>query len=174
MSSRSRHTLRQEMLVDSMKVYIAILGRSVWALLNTYYVVLRSKAYYPDEIHVFAEKPYERDLDIVKEGLRIISLGFGLKPAIQQDTVSEADFLDAGRKVSLLVKSLKDSGSDVAIEITSGRKAVVAGALISLAQVPVDHVYYLAMASLEDASKPHMMIPLQIQRLKDFVAESEG
>ena len=174
MSSRSRRTLRQETLVDSMKVYIAILGRSVWALLNTYYAVLRSKAYYPDEIHVFVEKPYEGTLGEVEEGLKIISAGFGLDPVIRQETVSEADFLDAGRKASLLVKPLKDSGSDVAIEITSGRKAVVAGALISLARVPVDHVYYLAIASLEDASKPHMMIPLQIQRLKDFVVGSEG
>lgn len=161
------------MWVGSMKLYIAILGRSVWALLNTYYAVVRSKEYYPDSIHVFAEEPFEDDLSKVEEGLRIISVGFGLNPLIQQEIIGEADFFEAGRKVSSLVKSLKDSGSEVAIDVTSGRKAVVAGALISLARVRVNHVYYLAINSLKDASKPYMMIPLQIQMLKDFVVESE-
>ena len=114
----------EEVWVSSMKSYIAILGRSVWALLNTYYAVVRSKAYCPDSIHVFAEEPYEKDLGKVEDGLRIISVGFGLDPIIQQDTVSEADFFEAGHKVSSLVKSLKDSGSEVAIDTTSGRKTV--------------------------------------------------
>jgi len=157
-----------------MRSYIALLGRSVWALLNTYYVVVRSKKYYPDNIYVFTEEIFKENVSKVEEGLRIISVGFGLNPVVRQDTVKAADFFEAGRKVSSLVRALKDSGSEVAIDVTSGRKAVVAGTLIALARIQVDHVYYLAISSLEDASKPYMMIPFQIQALKDFVVDSKG
>jgi len=37
------------------KAYITILGRSTWALINTYHAVLMEEAYHPDVIHIFAE-----------------------------------------------------------------------------------------------------------------------
>jgi len=33
----------------------------------------------------------------------------------------------------------------------------------------VEHLFYLSLRDLEYASRPYMMIPLHIQRLKDFM-----
>ncbi len=154
-----------------MRAYITILGRSTWALINTYYAVLMEKAYFPDVIHVFAEDVYADELDKVVEGLRILSEEFGFEPEIHTHVIREADFVNAGREISELVKDLRSKGYSIAIDITPGRKPLVAAALIPAVKYRMDHVFYLAVKELE--AKPYMMIPLSIQRLKDFISEAE-
>ena len=155
-----------------MKAYITILGRSTWALINTYYAVLMEKAYYPDVIHVFAEDVYANELDKVVEGLKILSEEFDFKPEIYTHVIKETDFVNAGREISKLVKKLRDEGCSIAIDITPGRKALVAAALIPAVKHRMNHVFYLAVKRLE--AKPYMMIPLSIQQLKDFIEDAMG
>jgi len=155
------------------KAYITILGRSTWALINTYYAVLAEKSYYPDLVYIFAEDIYAGELDKAIRGVEILSEEFGFKPEIRQEVVGEADFVEAGFKISSLIKDLKGEGYRVAIDITPGRKALVAGALIPTSKIGVDHVFYLAIKTLDNASKPYRMIPLQIQELRDFVEDAK-
>jgi hypothetical protein len=150
-----------------MKVYISILGRSVWALLNTYYAVLFEKAYYPDSVYIYTEGIYSKELEKAVEGIKILSEEFGFSPKIDSHIVKEADFLNAGREISELIGKLKAEGYSIAIDITPGRKALVAAALIPAVKHKMAHVFYLAVKRLE--SKPYMMIPLSIQQLKDFM-----
>jgi hypothetical protein len=151
------------------KAYITMLGRSTWALVNSYYAVIREKKYNPDTIIVFTEDRYKNGLDRASKALEILSEDFGLKPTIQHEVIEEADFLSAGRRVFQIVEDLKSRGFEVAVDITPGRKALVAGALVPLSKISVDHVFYMLIDTVEDASKPYMMIPLQIQHLKDFM-----
>ncbi len=155
------------------KAYLTILGRSTWALINTYYAVLTEKAYYPDIVYIFAEDIYANQLDKAMKGIVILSEEFGFKPEIRQKIVKEADFVEAGLKIMSLIKDLKQSGYRVAIDITPGRKALVAGALIPISKIGVDHVFYLAIKTLDNASRPYKMIPLQIQELRDFVEDAK-
>lgn len=150
-----------------MKAYITILGRSTWALLNTYYAVLMEKSYYPDSVYVYAEDIYVQELEKAVKGIKILSEEFEFTPEIHTITVKEADFLNAGREISELIGKLKEKGYSIAIDITPGRKALVAAALIPAVKHRMDHVFYLAVKKLE--SKPYMMIPLSIQQLKDFM-----
>jgi hypothetical protein len=149
------------------KAYITILGRSTWALLNTYYAVLMEKNYHPDSVYIYAEDVYAEELEKGEEGIKILSEEFGFMPEIHTKTISEADFINAGREISQLVKKLKEEGCSIAIDITPGRKALVAAALIPAIKHRMDHVFYLAVKRLE--AKPYMMIPLSIQQLKDFM-----
>ncbi|AIG97411.1 hypothetical protein AFULGI_00006100 [Archaeoglobus fulgidus DSM 8774] len=158
----------------SKKAYITILGRSTWALVNTYYAVLAEKAYYPDLIYIFAEDIYSDQLDKVIRGIEVLSEEFDFKPEIRQEIVREADFIEAGFKITSLIKDLKQNGYKVAIDITPGRKALVAGALIPISKIGVDHVFYLAIKTLDNASKPYKMIPLSIQELRDFVEDAKA
>jgi len=155
------------------KVYITILGRSTWALINTYYAVLAEKSYYPDIVYIFAEDIYADQLDKAVKGIEILSEEFDFKPEIRQEIVKEADFVEAGLKITSLIKDLKQNGYKVAIDVTPGRKALVAGALIPISKIGVDHVFYLAIKTLDNASKPYKMIPLQIQELRDFVEDAK-
>ena len=84
------------------------------------------------------------------------------------EQIPTGDFVDEGRKISARIKAGRKQGSKVAIDITPGRKALVAGALIPLASISVDHVFYLQITSTDDAAKPYMMIPLASQQLRDF------
>ncbi len=154
-----------------MKAYITILGRSTWALLNTYYAVLVEKAYFPDTVYIFAEDIYAGEVEKASEGIKVMSEEYGFSPEIETHIVKEAEFVEAGMKISSLVRELKEKGYRVAIDITPGRKALVAAALIPAIKFRIDHVFYLAVKSLDKADKPYMMIPLSIQNLRDFIEE---
>jgi len=156
------------------KAYITILGRSTWALINAYYAVLTERAYHPDIVYIFAEDIYADQLDKAVRGIEILSEEFDFKPEIRQEIVKEADFVEAGLKITSLIKDLKQNGYKVAIDITPGRKALVAGALNPISNIGVDHVFYLAIKTLDNASKPYKMIPLQIQELRDFVEDAKA
>lgn len=153
------------------KAYITILGRSTWALINTYYAVLSEKSYYPDLVYIFAENVYAEELKKAVKGVEILSEEYGFKPKIEQETIKEADFVEAGLKINALIKELKQKGCSIAIDITPGRKALVAGALLPAGKIGVDHIFYLAMKSLKNVAKPYKMISPQIQDLKDFMID---
>lgn len=153
------------------KAYITLLGRSAWAVLNTYYAVLAEKGYYPDVIHIFAEKSYSEDLEKIAEGMRILSEEFGFEPEISSTVIEDNDFISAVRRIGELVKKLKERGCSVAIDITPGRKTLVSAALISAVKLRLEHVFYLAVKQLE--ARPYMMIPLANQQLRDFMDEAE-
>ena len=147
-------------------------GRSIWALLNAYYAVLRETKFRPTHIIILSETEHAGQIPIVKKGLAILSEGFGIAPHVDVEQISTGDFIDAGRKISSRIRMVKEQGSKVAIDITPGRKALVAGALIPLASIAVDHVFYLQITTTDDAAKPYMMIPLSSQHLRDFRATS--
>lgn len=151
-----------------------MLGRSLWALVNSYYAVLRERGIRPKEIRLLAERPYAEDVAKAEGALRVLSEEFGFSPAISHSIVGEGDFFGAGTEVKRIVMDFKSKGFEVALDITPGRKALVAGSLLSLSNVEVDHVYYLKIKSLEGSSRPYMMIPLNYQELSDFVADRKG
>jgi len=158
--------------LTSERVYICLLGRSSWALLNTYYAVVRERSYHPDSVIAVIEAPFRHDAQKIRDGIRHISDGFGFSPRIECITVGEADIIDSFRKVYRTIRAKKDEGATVAVDITPGRKAVVAGTLLPISLSDVDFVFYLAISTTEDAAKPYMMIPRQYQRLHDFKEEA--
>lgn len=93
------------------KAYITLLGRSAWAVLNTYYAVLIEKNYFPDTIHIFAEKSYSEDLEKIADGMRILSEEFGFKPEISSTVIEDNDFITAVKRIRELVKKLKEQGA---------------------------------------------------------------
>ena len=155
------------------KALLTLLGRSKWALINTYYALLAEKEYFPDQIVIITEEPYKEQLLKVREGFEVLSSEYGFTPDICEISLPASAFYEAGKKISTLVKELKADDYEIAIDITGGRKALVAGTLLSIANQGVNHVFYLAIDSLDDASKPYMMIPLSIQHLRDFTEETE-
>jgi predicted signal transduction protein with EAL and GGDEF domain len=153
--------------------YITILGRSKWALINTFYSVLRERKYYPDKIYIVTEHIYCTELDRTIDAIKLISQEFGLKPEIDSIVVSDVDFLEAGREIFNLVKELKSENARIAIDITPGRRALVAAALLPAMKLKIDHVFYLEIKDTSDAAKPFMMIPLEIQKIHDFIEKAK-
>jgi hypothetical protein len=153
-----------------MKAYLTLLGRSKWALINSYYATLEEKSYFPDKVTIYSEansKPQE-----IPNAITNISKEYGFNPTITVKTLPEGDFIAAGNTVSLELKQLKQEGYETALDITPGRKALVAGAILSATKQNIDHIYYLMIDSTEDADKPYPLIPRKRQTLTDFVEES--
>lgn len=152
------------------RAYITLLGRSGWAVVNTYYAVLTLKSYYPDLIHIFAEKSYSQGIKNVISGIKALSNEFGFSPEIDYTIVEDNDFVTAAEKIVELIKKLKDQQFRIAIDITPGRKPLVSAALIPAMKLRLDHVFYLAVKQL--LPMPYMMIPLAQQQLRDFMEEA--
>lgn len=149
------------------------MGRSLWGFVNSYFAVLRHRRYFPDIIIIFVEEVYKDKLDQGRKALLALSEEFGFNPRIEVELIPECEIFEAGLRIQSIVKDLRASGYETALEITPGRKALVTGALISLSGMGIDHVFYLKVKDLEDGAKPYMMIPLQIQRQIDFIRKSE-
>ena len=162
------------MITAQRDAYIALLGRSTWALVNAYHAVLREKGVLSKQVSIVTEEPYASKTSTVAEAIRIISEGYGFTPVIRVEVLPEADFVQAGRTIRSLVADLIQQGFYVAIDITSGRKVIVAGALIavSLAGLDLRHIYYLAMKTTDNVAKPYMMIPHQIQKIRDIMEDA--
>ena len=79
-----------------------------------------------------------------------------------------------GKKFQKLVRELKSRGAVIAIDITPGRRALIAAALIPAMKMNIDHIYYLAIHNTDDAAKPYMMIPLKYQKVYCFMDAARG
>ena len=156
-----------------LNVYISLLGRSVWASLNTYYAVLDETDHRPEIIWVVTESSFEDQLPALIEGYDVISTSFNIKPNIKTVILPEGNISEAGIEVRGLVDSYTKEDV-VALDITSARKALVAGALLATADNKPTHIFYLKIDSLDDSAKPYLMIPRQIQTLHDFRAETRS
>lgn len=154
-----------------MRAYLTLLGRSTWATVNAYYAVLEHKRYYPDEVYIILEKIHLDKLKKTIEALNLISQSYGLHPVISYKVVKENDPLDVKAVFEEILENLKVKGAKIAIEITSARKALAVPAVIYGIKYSVDHIFYLALRSLEHADRPYYMIPLQNQLLRDFREE---
>ncbi|MHA1839536.1 MAG: TM1812 family CRISPR-associated protein [Candidatus Ranarchaeia archaeon] len=154
------------------QVYLMIFGRSVWGSLNTFYAVLESTDYRPDSVVVFTEETYQNDLKNLEQGVREIASAYSLFPHIQKEVFPTGDFNRVGKYTRDLVRGLKAEGLEVAVDITSGRKVVVAAVICALARQRIEHLFYLGLDFLQDVAKPYMMIPLHLQHLHDFIEES--
>jgi hypothetical protein len=153
-----------------MKVYLTLLGRSKWALINSYYATLEEKSYYPDKVTIYAEANSESQE--IPNAITNISNEYGFNPTITVKTLPEGDFIAAGNSISSDLKKLKHEGYETALDITPGRKALVAGAILSATRQSIDHIYYLMIDSTEDADKPYPLIPRKRQTLIDFAEDA--
>lgn len=155
-----------------MRAYITVLGRSIWAVINAFYAVLRQKGTRPDVIYIVTEDLFKDKLDLTQEGLQIIAEEFGFRPKIERKVVVEGNPTVAGHEISTLINDLKSSGYSIDVDITPGRKSLVAGIMIAFKKENVDNVYYLDIKTIVDVNIPYAMIPMQLQSLKVFIEKT--
>ena len=139
--------------------------------MNTYYAVLDETDFQPKVIWIVTESLYEECLPSLLDGYEVISTSFNIKPTFKTIVLPEGNISEAGIEVRGLVDSYTKEDV-VALDITSARKALVAGSLLATADNKPTHIFYLKIDSLDDSAKPYLMIPHQIQTLHDFRAET--
>ncbi len=148
------------------------MGRSGWGVVNSYHAVMLETDFRPDRIILLYEAQYESDINPVVEGMKTIQEEYGERN-IEKVRVPNFDMRATRDEIERIIQSLKDSGSEVALNITGGRKALVAGSLLGFSGKFLKHIYYLTIESTEDAAKPYLMIPKRIQLLRDLAQNIE-
>jgi hypothetical protein len=124
-------------------------------------------------VYIFTIKKRRLQAELAKRRFSVLISEYQKKALIDIIEVAEADFIASGKRINEVVKSEKSRGNTVAIEVTPGRKAMVAGALVSGLQGRVDHVFYLYLEDFDYADDMFMRIPIIMQHSHDFIKEIE-
>ncbi len=95
--------------------------------------------------------------------------GKRVEPVVKE--IDEGDFASSGKKITMVMEEERSAGNEVAIDITPGRKAIISSALLSAWQKQVDHVFYLYLEDMRNASNPYPMIPFHLQHFVDLKEE---
>ena len=153
------------------RVFITMTGVSKWPVLNSLWAAICCNDFLPDRIYLFVTMGRERDGEILAEWISILTEAYGRKisPIIRQ--IDEGDFASSGKKITAVMEEERNLGNEVAIDITPGRKAIITSALLSAVQKQVDHVFYLYLEDLRNASNPYPMIPFHLQHFVDLKKE---
>ncbi len=153
--------------------YITLLGRSEWALVNTYYTVV-SRGRKPDRIFIFTEETYRKKLPKVVEAIKAISRAYNFTPEIETIVIPDNSFIEADRRFTELFQTLENEGYTIDLDITSGRKALATAAVVLLGKFPVGEIIYMALLDMDFPDRPYMMIPIHMQRLKNFLGDKDA
>lgn len=146
-------------------------GISRWAVLNSLWAAVCCKGYQPDRIYLFVTRGRQARATQLAEWIRMLTEAYGKRVDPILRDIDEADFASSGRKITAVMEEERARGSEVAIDITAGRKAIVSSALLSAWQRQVDHVYYLYLEDMRNASNPYPMIPFHLQHFTDLKEE---
>lgn len=155
--------------MSNKQAYITLMGRSGWAVVNSFHASVIETDYRPEKIHVIYESQSSEEVKPVIPGLEIIQSSY-TSPDVQHWEVPDWDAHAARRTTLELVRKLKGEGYQVALDITGGRKSLVAGSLLDLREGDLDHLFYLAIEITRGVAKPYLMIPKRIQSLYDILA----
>jgi hypothetical protein len=159
-------------MVGKMKVYITMTGLSDWAIFNSLWAAIRLRDYIPDKVYIFSNNKRRKQAELAKRRFKVLLEEHGRKrPQIEIIYVPEADFVASGKRINEIVKQEKSKNNTIAIEVTPGRKAMVAGALVPGIQGNADSVFYLYLEDMEYGENMFMRIPLTLQHSHDFMEE---
>ncbi len=150
--------------------YVTLLGRSSWALVNTYYAVV-SRGRKPKRVFIFTEEMYRKKVPDVVEAIKTISEAYNFTPEIETIIIPNNSFLEADKKLNALFQRLESENYTIGLDITSGRKALATAAVVQAREFSVDRIIYMALLDFDFPNRPYMMIPRHMQRLKNFLGE---
>jgi hypothetical protein len=153
------------------KVYITMTGVSRWPVLNGLWAAM-CRGYVPDRLYLFVTQGRERDGEALTAWVKLLAESYGKDMTVLREKIEEGDFLSSGKKITTAMEKERSAGNEVAIDITPGRKAIVSSALISAWQKQVDHVFYLYLEDMRNASNPYPMIPYHLQHFVDLKEEA--
>ena len=149
------------------QAYITLMGRSGWAVVNSFYSLILETDFRPSDITILYESEHADSLGPVVEGLEIIQETY-TKPNITTLLVPSSGWTAVGETARPVVESIKKQEGQVALDITGGRKILVAGTLLGLLNSGLDYVYYLEIETTDGVAKPYPMIPYRMQLLKEL------
>ncbi|HUT27612.1 MAG TPA: hypothetical protein VMW85_06165 [Methanomassiliicoccales archaeon] len=153
------------------KVLLSMMGRSVWGLFNSVWASVRQFDFLPDHVYVLTVGCDTAKAAIAREMLLILLREHGSKAEVELVNVPGNDIREIGRVAGEIITREKELGNEVAVDVTPGTKGTVLGTVLGAGKVKVDHIFYLYIESLQNASRPYLEIPLELQHSHDLLQE---
>jgi hypothetical protein len=153
------------------KVLLTMMGRSVWGLFNSVWSNIRQFDYLPDKVYVLTAGCEAARGQMARDMLIVLLKEHGSPAEVELVDVPGDDVKEIGRRVNEIIGTENARGSEVAVDVTPGTKAIVLGTVIGSGKVKVDHIFYLYIESLQNASRPYLEIPLDLQSSHDLLKE---
>jgi len=135
--------------------YVTLAGKSSWALINSYYSSLR-RGLKVERILIVVEDRDVEKVELLKRAVEEVSAAYGMSPEIKVLS------LKFPPDINLLKKMFRRMG-DIVLDITAGRKSLVMVSIVALSFLG-GKVIYLSLLEEDEGEKPHMMIPLHLQK----------
>lgn len=155
----------------SRDVYVCLTGRYPWATINSYYAVIYHEKFIPESIYVVCEEAYQSSLSMIHQCLETINESYGIDCSIEDLIVPTAEFAMSIHKFHQLIKSFVDNQDAVALDITGGRRTLIASSLLTMKKRVASHVFYLAVTEEGKRDIPYLMKPLKSMQIKDFLED---
>lgn len=153
------------------RIYITMTGISRWPVLNSLWAAICCKGYSPDKIYLFVTRGREQEAQTLSSWIILLTEAYGKKVVPILKEIDEGEFGSSGKKITAVMEEERSAGNEVAIDITPGRKAIISSALLSAWQKQVDHVFYLYLEDMRNATNPYPMIPFHLQHFVDLKEE---
>jgi len=156
-------------------VLITLYGRSTWGLFNSAWAAIIDHRFLPDRVHVLTAGCDSNQAKTAEAMLRALLESYGRKGDVVEHIVDDEDVKTVADTVTRIATEEHSRGNLVGLDVTPGKKALVLGAVFSGYNRPLfDRVFYLHIASLKNANRPYVEIPLFLQHPHDIVKELGG
>lgn len=163
-----------------MKILITLMGPSSWGLFNSLWGMIRSHNFVPGKVYILGREDDRVDFEIVSRMIAPLLREYGSNADIIFEAVEGDSVNDAYQRVAKILENEKGEKNEMALDVTPGRKAAVLGSMLAgweggdMRVFLFDHVFYLYIESLRNASRPYILIPISIQHSHDVVKENRG
>jgi len=155
-----------------MKVLITLMGPSLWGMFNSIWAMIRHHDYIPDRIYILGREKDGGDFEKARDMIVPLITEYGGKGEVIFERILGDSVSDVVKKVRTIGQMERELGNELSLDVTPGRKAVVLGSIFAGWDRRIfEHVFYLYIDSLRNASRPYLLIPLSIQRSHDITKE---
>ena len=156
------------------RIYITSTGLYDWPVVNGLWASIVHRNYIPDKLYLLSILGGNKREARLSRWLKAVLRGYGSSAQVEVTPLSVYGFTPTIEAIREIVERERGNKSDIAVDITPARKAIVAGILISGCSIAFDHVFYLYIENLRYANHPYLMIPLCMQKHQDFMEEAEN
>ncbi|MGM0405290.1 MAG: hypothetical protein ACQEQM_04025 [Thermoplasmatota archaeon] len=153
-----------------MRKYITLVGKNYWESLNSLWAVIKENKFEPEEVWLVSEKENLRRAKVLKRDFKKLLSNYGFDGETNISLIEDHDGINLGETLQELI----EDDDKIALDITGGRKYLVAGSLVNPHSYKFDHVFYVYTGDIDDTDKPLPTIRLHDVTVKDFKAKGNG
>ena len=150
-----------------MRKYITLVGNNYWSTLNSFWAVIKNDRFHPDKIFLLTEKSFIERAKTLKIDIENLLEHYNQDGDVVIEVNEDADLYHAGEEIQKIINDGEEN--EAALDITGGRKTMVAGSLVNPGAKQLKHVFYLYLDDIKEVSKPYPAIDPDKMMIKDFI-----